>query len=526
MIASLIGLIVSLAQAAAPPAGMIRGHVYDRDTGAPLDRAVVRVMPADNQADERIAVTDDRGGFAVGGLPPGRYHGIVIARQHDSQSLRADAIPLARNEIVDVVVRVPPTFALDVRVVDPSGEPLSGIEIQAADLDRGRQLMSSMMSGTDDLGHVRLFGIPAGRYTLCANAMATVGRDGTVRRDRLLRTCYPSTDESHAEPVRIDRAGLEGLEIQMRRGRTFTISGMVIDANGAPAVGARADFLHLIPNGGVSSGMNLDGNGQFRVPNAAAGDYAIRAAIPGPDSTREHQTGQIGLVEVHVVDADVDDVVVTLRRTVDVQGRFVAEDGVSPLPPVEGSGLSIEAGLAGTRGSDWSTEIFAMANPDRTFTVPGVFGPRLLRFSGSPRGWYVKAVRYGNRNIIDTPIEFTGGRDAPALEVVLSNRGAIVNGTVTADDGTVVRGSMVYLLRLAGPGGIEVITRAPSSATGAFAIGPVRGGEYVLVALPTTSDVPPNARQDRLKRLVELGERVTLTDLDERSVPLRLVRER
>ena len=527
MIAALVVLLVPLAQAAAPPpGGTIRGHVYDRDTGTPLVRAAVRVTPAENQADERIALTDERGAFAVGGLPPGRYYGIVIARQHDFQPLRADAIPLARNETVDVVVRVPPTFGVDVRVVDPSGEPLSAIEIQAVELDTGRPVMSSMMLGTDDLGHVRLFGIPAGHYTFCANSMGSGARDSAPPRERLLRTCYPSTDESHAEPVRIDRAGLKGLEIQMRRGRTFTISGMVMDANGAPAAGARATFTRLIRNGGVTSNMELDATGRFRVRHATPGDYGIDATILAPESTQDHQTGQIGAVEFQVVDADVEDVVVALKQTVDVRGRFVAEDGVSPIPAAEGSGLSILARLAGTRGSSGRTIIYERANADRTFTLQGVFGSRLLRFTNSPRGWYVKSVRYGDRDVIDTPVEFTGGRDAPELEVVLSNRGAVVNGTVTADDGTAVRGPMVYLLRLAGPSGTEVIASARGSTAGVFTLGPVRGGEYALVALPSTSDVQPNATQDRLRRLAALGERVTLTDVDERSVPLRLVRER
>jgi len=525
MIVTLAALVVSFIQAAAPSAGTIRGHVFDRDTGTPLVRAVVRVVRADNQADERIALTDERGGFAVGGLPPGRYYGMVSARQHDFQPLRADPIPLARNETVDVVVRVPPAFAVDVRVVDPSGEPLSAIEVQAVDLNTGNTVLSSMMSRTDDLGHVRLYGVPAGRYTICANTFGSGTWNSAARGERLVRTCYPSTDESQAEPVRIDRAGLEGLEIRMRRSRTFSISGMVIDANGAPAAAARVDFTRVLLNGGVTSSLEIDGNARFRVPNITPGIYGVLAAIAAPDFPRGQLPGQLGAVEVELVDADVDDVVVTLKNTVVVRGRFVVEDGASPLPPAQSSDYTIEARLAGTRARNWNTT-FTTANPDRTFEITGVFGPRLLRFTISPRGWYVKSVRYGDREVIDTAVEFRGGSDAPALEVVLSNRGALVNGAVTADDGTAVRGSRVYLLRLAGPRGVEVIARALSSATGAFAMGPVRGGEYVLVALPSTSDVPSNASQDRLARLAALGERVTLTDLDERSVPLRLVRER
>jgi Carboxypeptidase regulatory-like domain len=523
MIASLIALVVSLGQAASPPAGTIRGHVFDRDTGQPLLRAVVRVTQ-DDRGDETVSITDERGAFTVAGLPPGRYRGVVVAREHELQTLRADAIVLGRDEAVDLVVRVPPTFGVDVRVVDPSGEPLSGLDIQVVSLDTGRTPFSSLQ-GTDDLGRKRVFGLTAGRYVICAGTLSAGMSLGAARGERLLSTCYPSNDESNAEPLRVDRANLEGIEIRMRRGRTFTISGTVLDAGGTPASAARADFIRYFPNGSSSSGAGVDASGRFRVLNVPPGAYAIRAVVLDVETPQEQRTSQAGVAEIQVNDADIDDLVIRLRKTVDVQGRIVSDDGVSPIPSSQGSGFTIDAVLAGARSAGWESSVHTNARADRTFTLPAVFGPRVLQFMNVPRGWYVKSVRYGERDVLDAPVEFAGGHDAPPLDVVVSNRGASINGTVTADDGTPARGATVYLLRQS-PRGLYVAAAAPTTAAGVFTRGPLRGGEYVLVALPSTVELPPFVAQDRLMRLAALGEHVTLTDLDERSVPLRLVRER
>jgi len=527
MIGILVALLVSLAQTAPQPSGTIRGRVVDRDSGRPLFRAVVRVTAATGNGDERVTTTDERGTFALA-LPPGRYSGMVTAREHGIEPVRAGAITLARDEVVDVVVRLPPTYGLDVRVVDPSGAPLSGLEVRVTALDTGRTPFSSTMHGTDDLGHARLFGLPAGRYTLCAASDAIVfGSESLSRSERLLTTCYPSADEDRAEPVRIDRADLEGIEIRMRRGRTFTIAGIVVDAAGAPAASARVNFVHFIPNGSGSSGLMVDAAGRFRITRVAPGAYGISASIQdqGIQDLRQERRLEAGFVDVPVIDRDVDDLVVALKKTADVPGRLLAEDGASPLPPAEGGGFMIEAILSGVRLAESGGSggyILATARADRTFTLTGMFGARLLRFLNVPRGWYVKSIRYGDDEIIDTPVEFKSGG---SVDVVLSSRGAVVNGIVAADEGAPARAT-VCLFRLAGPRGIEIVGCARANAAGAFTLNPVRGGEYAVVALPPSSEVLPFAPQDRLSRLAELGERITLTDLDERSVRLRVVRER
>lgn len=67
-----------------------------------------------------------------------------------------------------------------------------------------------------------------------------------------------------------------------------------------------------------------------------------------------------------------------------------------------------------------------------------VYGRRTLELVNVPRGWYVKSIRYAGNEIIDGPTTFKDSEE-PAIEVLLSNRGAVVTGRVTDDRGNPVR---------------------------------------------------------------------------------------
>jgi protocatechuate 3,4-dioxygenase beta subunit len=529
MMAALVAMLVLLAQAPPAPGGTIRGRVVDREDGRPLARAVVRLAVLGGNVDMRGTITDERGVFVFEGLPPGRYSGFVVARQHGMSSLEGrNPLTIAGNQVVELTVSAPRTRAITVRVVDPFGDPLSNVRVHAVALDTGRTPFAALQYTTDDLGRLRLSDLPPGRYAVCAEptGMGLSGR-GSARTERLLRTCYPSADEKEAEAIRVASADVEGVEIRMRRGRTYTISGTVLDPAGVPVSAGRLMLSKFEANGGSSSSVQLDAGGRFSIRNVPPGGYGLEASIGGVDQPfKMPRPDAAAFVEVRVTDADVDGIVLSLKSTVDVAGRVIAEEAGAALPRSEGSGLMITARLPDEHLPGTGSQQIVLARDDRTFTIEGIFGPRLVHVRNEPRGWYVKSIRYGDREIIDTAVDFKAGADAPALEVVLSSRGASVNGTVIGNDGAPVPRAMVYLLRLSGPRGISVAASERATATGSFTIGPARGGDYAVVALPSTSEVLESASQDRLSRLAAEGERLTLSDLDERSVRVSLIRER
>jgi hypothetical protein len=143
-----------------------------------------------------------------------------------------------------------------------------------------------------------------------------------------------------------------------------------------------------------------------------------------------------------------------------------------------------------------------------------------------PRGWYVKSIRYGGREIIDEPTTFKDSAE-PALEIVLSNRGAVVNGRVADDRGNPVQGATVLMFETDSQ---RMLWRFPpstrASASGEFRLGPVRGGDYFIVAVSANARPIQSGESTRLQRLAAVAERLTLGDLDERTIDLRLVVER
>src|SRR5262249_33552407 len=139
--------------------------------------------------------------------------------------------------------------------------------------------------------------------------------------------------------------------------------------------------------------------------------------------------------------------------------------------------------------------------------------------------WYVKSLRYGGAEIIDPAPEFAGGRGGAPLDGGLGRRGGVVTGTGGEDGGKPPSAVGLLPSRTAGASGVVAAPATPRG--GAVSVGPVRGGDYALVALPASSEIEIlSFTQDRLTRLAALGERVTLSDVDERSVHLRLMRER
>jgi hypothetical protein len=519
-------LVVSLAQTQAPaPAGAIHGRVIDNDTGRPLARAVVRLSPLDStRGDVLSATTDDRGAFTFDALPAGRYGGIVSARQHVMQPLTMGAeLTVTPDRAVDVTVAVPRTYAIDVRVVDAFGDPNWA---RASTHRPPREAVTHLHHGRSRSGAPVRRG--SGPYTLCAepNTLGVPSGPPAERGDRLVRTCYPSADEADAEPIRVAQSDVEGIEIRMRRGRTFTIAGTVLDASGAPARDAHAGLNRYREYGGGSTGIDVDATGHFRIANVAPGTYGISASLGGIDQGFQSRPDEAALVIIQLTDEDVEDVVVPLRKTTDVQGRVTLEDPAAPFLEPPGSGLWIDAMLAGLAVPSGDT---AVARKDRTFTLTATFGARTIEVQNVPQGWYAKAARYGDRNALDEPVEFRTGADAPALEILLSNRGATVTGTVESETGAPGARALalVYLLR-ADPGrkGFRVAAQGRTSAAGAFTLGPVRGGEYIAVVLPASAPALDSRQHERLARLAALGERVTLADLDERSVLLRTVAER
>lgn len=73
---------------------------------------------------------------------------------------------------------------------------------------------------------------------------------------------------------------------------------------------------------------------------------------------------------------------------------------------------------------------------------------------------------------------------------------------------------------------MEVALRDASISVGQFRAGPLQPGEYCIVALPASERPIQPGDPVRLARVAAAAERITVGELDERVVELRVVLER
>jgi protocatechuate 3,4-dioxygenase beta subunit len=537
-ILSLAVLQAAARQADQDPArtGEVRGRITEKETGQPLSRAIVRLHRVDGS--ERLTTrTNEAGFYRFVGLAPGEYRdGIVEAgefRATHVYGVLGDAsrpgrpILLEAGEVREMNVALPRAHAISVRVVDEWGDPLSGLRLTAYSADDGRTAAAPMNHTTDDHGRLRVFGLPSGRYIVCAEAHF-VGSSSSRRREGYLRTCHPSAShDAEAQPVRLAGADAGEIEIRMRRGRTFTISGRVVDASGAPAASPLVSLARFEPNGSSSTTVSVDGESRFTISNVHPGEYAIEASLGGSERPEQRRPLEESFLPIRVDRADVEDLLVSMHRAVEVSGRITLEDPTAAFPGPSDSVLSMWSRLADDQLAGMGSVRAGFVRADRVFTLAGVFGRRTLELMNVPRGWYVKSIRYRGREIVDTPVEFKESSDPSLLEVVLSNRGAVVTGRAIDEAGNPVARARVVLLRDdGGRAGVQMPIDVMASAAGEFRLGPVRRGDYLIVALARSAPWVGPRQRDRLARLAAAAERITLGELDERAIDLRVMNER
>jgi protocatechuate 3,4-dioxygenase beta subunit len=470
--------------------GIIRGRVVTGDSGNPVRRANVNLIPGPptpspppigtaagtgvsvtttmtvmngvpvqisgvNVGRPKSATTDAQGMFEFTGLPAGTYRILASAGQYSAAYLgiaygatrpsgpgsdMGTPIPLADGQtFTKAVIALPRGAVITGRVTDEMGEALARVQVYTLYFPPGSPRGQRMGSGgqTDDLGQFRLYGLTPGEYSVVAEARGNTfvqpNAPPETEEDKIgfMTTYYPGTaDEGAAQRVRA-RAGTEtpGVEIRMVSGRLFRIGGTVMDSKGMPGSRTNGTLFRIGPGSGGSNtfGFSTDEQGRFQMRNIPPGDYRLMV--------RQQRPGPGGPDGLPPDPGEMGTVAMNLAADVDnlmvvlTPGATITGQVVFELgPPAQTpQGMRISASFGNPDDMrGMNMPTAALVSPDLTFTMKGLLGAFVLRTGTANQ--FLKAVMLGGEDITDTPREFKNGE---RVTVIMTSRASILEGNVT-----------------------------------------------------------------------------------------------
>ena len=194
---------------------------------------------------------------------------------------------------------------------------------------------------------------------------------------------------------------------------------------------------------------------------------------------------------------------------------------------VQDSGDRISAGTELRLAVPAEIQGFRAVTPqaDGSFEWTSVLGGVLIRPTRLPDGFWLKAIRRGDADIIDTPTDVSHGAAVSDLTIVLSAGAAAVSGTVTTE-GKPESDYTVILFPEAPPSrtGLDRLVRAERpDHTGAFRIAGIPPGAWLAVAVEYVEDgqwLDPAY----LESLRPAATRVTLEPAEQKTLNLGLTK--
>jgi Carboxypeptidase regulatory-like domain len=545
----LLVILATQSQAAPPPRDVpadarsvsgtcaISGRVTDKESGRPLHRAIVTLAPQ-GSAQPHMALADEEGRYEFIGLAPGEY-GISagppeLRATHLHQAFGQSGpmqrpwdrprkgVALKPGEIrTSVDLSLMRTLAIEGRVLDSSDEPMAEVGVHLLRADGSPFPVSA--PSTDDRGHYRLFGLPPGRYHVCAAPQSS--REPASDGDRFVRTCHPSSlAETDAADVVLSKDDALGIDIRVQRAGAYSVSGTVIDSAGAIV---EAPHVLAAPldrrNQSVSSGQGQ--NGRFLLRGLLPGRYVVRASIGGPvnpsDTRPPARELETGFVIVDIAGADAD-VAIRLSTAETIPGRVVFDGPAAPNP----KGMRMVV-YASPLLSPYMVERppFAAVSDDLTFELAKVYRQQfVIHVKGLPDGWAVKSIVYRGTNIHGIPTELADGSKPDVLQILATNRVARPKVRLISQQGTPGTSWRLVLFPV-DPARWKAPSVLPSDqqpADDVLSLGAILPGEYFVAAL-TQDDVNALFNDvSRLEQLAQVATKVTFTEGDDRTVDVQI----
>ena len=504
-----------------PPAGRITGRVVASDNGRPVKRARVFISAVEMPGG-RGMLTDDAGVFDFTELPGGRYtltvskSGFVSLSYGQRRPLQAGTpLQLAEDQqIKGIQFQLPRGSVIGGRVLDEDGDAMPGVVVRVMryQYQQGeRRLTAAGTAQTDDRGQFRVWGLMPGDYYINAvmrgggfggfggafgpgggafagrGGRGSGGAPGGNEQDQTnyAPTYYPGVPSvNEAKPITVGLSQ-EVLDVNfgMQLVKIARITGHVANPDGTMVTSGN---VNLSPEStasgrgnqlGVNFGGRIEWDGAFTITNVPPGRYVLRARAD------DSLIPLFAMQPLSLNGEDVSDLNVTLSAGASITGAVTFLPGQAPAPDP----TQIRLSAPSTDQSDFGPQPNARVDKDGRFALEGVSaGSHLVRAAGNLRGWILKSVTIGGRDVTDTPVAVRSGETLGNVVVSFTDRLSEVNGKVTDDGGAASPDFTVLAFptdsTLWRPLARQIMTARPDQ-TGQYRIRGLPPGEYYLVAV-------------------------------------------
>jgi Carboxypeptidase regulatory-like domain len=477
----------------------IGGTVVDSRSGKPLPQAVVSLRYEDRAPSSspiRSVTAGPDAGFLFAGLGEGRYR-VSAGKSGFAAAEFGAAHPGVPGQVIaigdsscsqKIQIGLHATGAIVGRVVFEDGQPAVDTPVAAIALATLEMPVDGAVrptGRTNDLGEFRLFEIPPGRYFVYAGMPRDLHYVGSKQGKSFGLTFSPDVnDPSHASPVEVPTgADSAPVVITLRQREATHVRGRLVgDAVALP----HARVMLNSVAGLVAQTPSAD-DGTLDFESVAPGEYWIAANI---------QAGGLFYVArkwLVVGNEPGDSVQIPVTKPLDVRGRVHRERSsartastlVVTLRPKHGD-FQMEA-LRATVASDGNFLLTNVTPVEYDIVVEGLDPDE-----------YVKSVSAGSREI-DSGLDFSSA--APGfVDVILSASAGAAGGTVTDEQGALVRGAFVILIRQsAGKTSESQVLRVTNTdQDGVWRMSGLIPGTYFATASREAASLPPSNPSDKI----------------------------
>jgi hypothetical protein len=607
-------------QNAPAPKGSISGGVVRATGGEPIIRATVTLTrvfgpanalapgqntgargggpqnPQGQPAQQPFTVTittDDLGRFQFRDIDAGSYRLFAarngFARQEYGQrSLNRSGTVMnirAGQQVTDVSFRLTPAATISGRVLDSSGEPLTGITVQAMrstyDSTGKSTLQPAAAARTNDLGEYRLYWINPGRYFVNASASRSMAdllaanatgvsqaqspqqaqaatqaaaifgpasNPNEVVDSSYALTYFPgTTDASRAVAVDLQPgAEIRAIDFTLARMQRVRLSGRVVNADtGRPPQTATVSVTprdSSAPSTGLDALLGMDpmGNrynpatGEFVVQNVTPGSYWLQVVAQGtnpaeqvaPNPTPAEAIAVLSAitatrVPIEVTGSDIDNITLSVTAGISVPGRLRVE-GETGEPNLSSFQLSLQPVSGGPSILSILQGGGVRAAADGTFSIPRITaGDYRLAVNGLGVNYYIKDAQINQTDILQTGLSVS----APfygSLEITLGANAGQVTGVVVDAALKPISGVQAVLIPDQLRNRQDLYKTAVTDQEGRFTLRGITPGDYQVFAW---EDIEPFSYFDAsvLRQYERNGKLIHVRESAAETVEVKLI---